>query len=211
LASKWGSEQSVFDASGQAAARSWRILARLRGEFELPGRGRLLDIGCGNGSLLSAAHELFPEWTLAGTEFDDKNRTRIEAIASVEGLYTGSLRDIPGTFDLVTLSHVFEHLTTPASLLDLLPAMLKPQGYVLIQVPNYLENPFELTVADHCCHFCASTLAKIVGAAGYTIRILATDWVAKEITLVAQPGLRPRPESPMFENLPGRLPPSCCG
>jgi 2-polyprenyl-3-methyl-5-hydroxy-6-metoxy-1,4-benzoquinol methylase len=183
-----GSEQCVFDASGQAASRSWRILDRLRRDIALPSRGRLLDIGCGNGSLLSTAHQLFPEWTLAGTEFDDRYRTRIEAIAHVEGLYTGPLQDIPGQFDLVTLSHVFEHLTAPSTLLERLAAMLKPQGYLLIQVPNYRENPFELMVADHCSHFCPCSLAKCVTDAGYAIRILE-DIVPREITLLAQPGV----------------------
>jgi SAM-dependent methyltransferase len=186
-----GAEQSVFDAFGQAASRSRRILDRLQREVALPVRGRLLDIGCGNGSLLSTASQLLPEWSLAGTEFDDKYRARIEAIPNVEGLHTGPLRDIPGQFDLVTMSHVFEHLTAPATLLELLPAMLKPNGHLLIQVPNYKENPFELTVADHCSHFCPSSLAKIVSGAGYTLRILATDWVPREITLLAQPGVSP--------------------
>lgn len=183
-----GAEQSVFDAFGQAASRSRRILDRLQREIALPVRGRLLDIGCGNGSLLSTASQLLPEWSLAGTEFDDKYRVPIEAIPNVEGLYTGTFEGIPGQFDLVTMSHVFEHLTAPATLLELLPAMLKPHGHLLIQVPNYKENPFELTVADHCSHFCPSSLAKIVSGAGYTIRILATDWVPREITLLAQPG-----------------------
>ena len=190
-----GSEQSVFDGAGQAAARSWRILDRLRREVALPERGRLLDIGCGNGSLLSTASELLPEWSLAGTEFDDKYRARIESIPKVEGLYTGSLPEVPGKFDLVTLSHVFEHLTSPATVLELLPAMLKPQGYVLIQVPNYKENPFELTVADHCSHFCPASLARIVSSARYTIRILS-DWVPREITLLAQPGASAAPAIP---------------
>ena len=183
-----GSEQRVFDGAGQAASRSWRILERLRRETSLPQRGRLLDIGCGNGSLLSTAGELLPEWSLAGTEFDDKYRARIESIPNVEGLYTDSLAEVPGQFDLVTLSHVFEHLTSPATLLELLPDLLKPNGHVLIQVPNYRENPFELTVADHCSHFCPVSLARIVSSAGYTIRILA-DWVPREITLLAQPGV----------------------
>jgi SAM-dependent methyltransferase len=184
-----GSEQSVFDGCGQAASRSWRILDRLRREIALPSSGRLLDIGCGNGSLLATASQLLPDWSLAGTEFDDKYRTRIEAIPNVEGLYTGPLQAVPGRFDLVTLSHVFEHLTEPATLLQLLPAMLKSRGYLLIQVPNYKENPFELIVADHCSHLCPGSLAKIVSAAGYVIRVLSPDWIPREITLLAQPGI----------------------
>jgi trans-aconitate methyltransferase len=183
-----GAEQSVFDATGQAAARSWRVLDRLRCEMSLPEHGRLLDIGCGNGSLLSTAGELLPKWHLAGTEFDDKYRARIEAIPRVERLHTGPLEEVPGQFDLVTLSHVFEHLTSPATLLGLLPGLLRPQGYVMIQVPNYHQNPFELTVADHCSHFSPSSLAKIVACAGFNIRVL-DEWVPREITLLAQAGV----------------------
>jgi len=88
----------------------------------------------------------------------------------------------------VTLSHVFEHLTSPATLLRLLPGLLKPQGYVLIQVPNYHQNPFELTVADHCSHFSPSSLAQVVAAAGFNIRVL-DEWIPREITLLAQAGV----------------------
>ena len=193
-----GAEQGVFDqSSGQATARSRRILERLSRDFRLAPRGRLLDICCGNGSLLKTAGEILPGWSLAGTEFGDKHRLEIEALPGVERLYTGPLGDVPGQFDLITLSHVFEHLIAPHGLLDAAARMLRPGGMLLIQVPNYTENPFELLVADHCSHFCPATLAAIVEKAGYSVRMIASDWVPREITLVAYPGHEGSTERPL--------------
>ena len=46
-----GAEQSVFDvATGAASSRSSRLLHRLEGAILLAEHGRLLDIGCGNGT-----------------------------------------------------------------------------------------------------------------------------------------------------------------
>jgi len=187
-----GAEQSVFDTnSGEPVARSWRIIDRLKREISLPSQGRLLDIGCGNGSLLKSASQLLPEWALAGTEFDDRYRAQIEGIPRVERLYAGSLEDVPGAFDLITLCHVFEHWTAPKRLLKLILSKLKTNGCLLIQVPDFTQNPFELLVADHCTHFCPSSLAGVVTHAGYTPRILSTNWVQREITLVAQLSIEP--------------------
>src|SRR2546426_745587 len=59
-----GVEQSVFDqGSGRALSRSWRLLQRALGEISLPERGRLLDVGCGNGALLRAFSELKLGWS----------------------------------------------------------------------------------------------------------------------------------------------------
>jgi SAM-dependent methyltransferase len=192
-----GAEQRIFDqASGQATGRSRRIFERLVRDFLLQEKGRLLDIGCGNGSLLRVAAEMLPDWRLAGTEFDNKHRAPIEAIPGVEQLYIGPLENVPGQFDLIMLSHVFEHWTEPRALLTTLTRLLKPGGCLFIQVPNYAENPFELLIADHCTHFCPVSLGGVVAGAGFTIKTLATDWVPREISLVAHPG-----------NAPGTLPP----
>ena len=63
--------------------------------MELPARGRLLDLGCGNGSFLSAWSRLVPGWSLAGSEVSDKYRREVESIPGVEQLYTVDLDAIP--------------------------------------------------------------------------------------------------------------------
>ena len=82
-----GVEQSVFDqTSGQAMSRSVRLLQRLQQEAPWPPRGRLLDIGCGNGALLRAFSGLAKGWTLAGVAVNDHYRSAVESIEGVERL-----------------------------------------------------------------------------------------------------------------------------
>ena len=187
-----GVEQSVFDqASGQATSRSARLLQRLMAGTDLPDKGRLLDIGCGNGALLRAFSGMQSCWSLAGVEVNDRYRTAVENIPGVERLYVGAPTDVPGCFDLITLMHALEHIPSPRDYIAGLLDKLEPGGRLLIQVPDCRINPFMFLVADHASHFFVTTLQAMVQDAGYSVVAAADDWVAKEITVVAQkPGER---------------------
>ncbi len=181
-----GVEQSVFDqASGQAISRSVRLLQRLRTEIQLPERGRLMDVGCGNGALLRAFTELRPGWSLAGVEVNDHYRSAVESIAGVERLFTCHPHEIPGRFQIISLIHALEHIPSARNFIAGLRDKLETGGWLFIQVPDCAQNPFMFLVADHASHFFVSSLKQLVSSAGYEVLVLANDWVAKEITLVA--------------------------
>src|ERR1700722_13630288 len=81
-----GEEQAVFDSgTGDASPRSQRLLQRFLERFPLAAEGRVLDIGCGNGSTLKAFQKLRPRWKLVGTELNEKYRQSVEAIAGCGG------------------------------------------------------------------------------------------------------------------------------
>ncbi|HTL15876.1 MAG TPA: class I SAM-dependent methyltransferase [Patescibacteria group bacterium] len=182
-----GIEQTVFDnASGAGQARSEAITKALQAHFPLPPRGRWLDIGCGNGAMLQACSRALPGWDLCGSEVNDKYRETVESIPGVERLFTCPVANIPGSFDVISLVHVIEHIPAPQSFVRPLAAKLKPNGLLLLEVPDCLQNFFMLMVADHCSHFSASMLAHIVGGAGYEVLQAADAWVPKEITVVAR-------------------------
>lgn len=180
-----GVEQAVFDASGQSAVRSRRLLESLGAHVKMPEVGRLLDLGCGNGAMLRAFSDFAPRWSLAGSELNDKTRAAVERIKGVEALYVGEPDKVPGNFDMITMSHMLEHIANPAEYLSALHRKLKPNGLLVIQVPNYQQNPFDLLVADHASHFSPRTGANLIRAAGYAPIAVATDWVPKELTIVA--------------------------
>ena len=187
-----GVEQATFDqAQGPAATRSARLLKRFAAEFPQPDSGRLLDVGCGNGSLLRAFSATAPGWSLAGTEWDAKDRATIESIPGVERLYTCSPAEVPGRFDLVTAVHVLEHIPSPRAFLAGLRDKLQPGGLLLIQLPDHRQNPFELAIADHSSHFSPATVRALLTAAGYEVLVVADDWIARELTIVARPGEGP--------------------
>jgi SAM-dependent methyltransferase len=202
-----GVEQAVFDlSSGAASPRSARLLDELIATGRLPTSGRLLDIGCGNGALLRAASERLPGWRLAGTELDDRSRTAVEAIPGVENLYVGPVSEVPGRFDVISMVHVLEHLPSPGAFLQELIRRLTKEGILVIQLPEFLQNPFDLLIRDHCNHFTGETLAAFVANRGFEVLGLHRGWVPKEMTVLMRPksrGVDPRVASdgPRFHTL----------
>jgi SAM-dependent methyltransferase len=183
-----GAEQAVFDpGSGAAQSRSERIVGRLGGALDLPESGRLLDIGCGNGAFLRAFAKLRPGWRLTGTEITDRNREAVAALAQLERFHVGDHDHLDGAFDLVSLIHVLEHLENPVRELARLHQRLAQNGRLVVEVPFFQDNPFDLLIADHATHFTPDVLTRVLRAAGFAVVSIATDWVAKEISVVARP------------------------
>jgi 2-polyprenyl-3-methyl-5-hydroxy-6-metoxy-1,4-benzoquinol methylase len=182
-----GVEQSVFDAAtGAAQSRSSRLLHRLKEELPFSPEGRLLDIGCGNGTTLRAFNEIAPGWSLAGLDVNDHYQKAVESIPGVEALYTGAITAVPGQFQIITLIHSLEHIAEPAKFLAGLWDKLVGGGVLVVQVPDCWRNPFMFLVADHATHFFAATLHDVVVAGGYDVVVTADDWIAKELTLIAR-------------------------
>lgn len=96
---------------------------------------RLLDLGCGNGSFLLRARSA--GWDVTGVDFDAK---AIEA-ARCRGLDVrlGGVDDLSPDdekFDVITLSHVIEHVHHPVKVLQACHKLLKPGGFLWIETPN---------------------------------------------------------------------------
>lgn len=85
------------------------------------------------------------------------------------------------------MSHVLEHVPSPVSFLCNVRDHLSPEGYLIIAVPNWKQNPFDLLVVDHCFHFSSVELSGIVRKAGFEILSLSEDVVSKELVLIARP------------------------
>jgi len=182
-----GAEQSVFDATtGAASSRSSRLLRQLKGESFLPPHGRLLDVGCGNGNTLRTFKETAPGWSLAGLDVTDHYKAIVESIPGVEALYTGAAGAIPGQFEVITLIHSLEHIAEPVKFLAGLREKLTVDGLLVVQVPDCRQNPFMFLVADHATHFFESTLSEVIAASGYDVSVIANNWIAKELTVVAR-------------------------
>jgi SAM-dependent methyltransferase len=182
-----GAEQAVFEqASGLPASRSVKLLDTFHRQAGLEATGRMLDVGCGNGATLRAFGQVAPGWTKAGTEFDGKYRAEVESIPNTEPLHVGPADAVPGTFDVITMIHVLEHIVDPVDVLETLRGKLSPGGLLLIEVPHHPANAFELLIADHRTHFTADSLVRALAAAGYEIVSVADDWIPKELTVVAR-------------------------
>jgi ubiquinone/menaquinone biosynthesis C-methylase UbiE len=101
--------------------------------------GNLLDVGAGIGQFLHHARPLFTE--VAGTEVSE-SAVKIAKKRYGIDLYTGQVEEINlplASFDNITLFHVLEHVPDPARLIGRCRELLRPQGILVIAVPNDVQ------------------------------------------------------------------------
>jgi SAM-dependent methyltransferase len=155
------------------------------------GGGRLLDVGCGDGQSLEILADL--GWSVSGVEVDPS----AVAVARARGLDVrqGTLADAAfaeDSFDLVTSSHVIEHVHDPADFLRQSLRVLRPGGGLVTVTPNAHAMLLEkhgaswlaLDPPRHLLLFTASsleTLARAVGFRDITVRSTARAVALNEI------------------------------
>lgn len=99
--------------------------------------GRVLDVGCGDGTVLGQAAR--DGWSLFGVELSplaarEARRRGLRPVrADLEG---GRLPIRAASFDVVVCYDVLEHLFDPMSLLSEIHRVLRPGGTALLCVPN---------------------------------------------------------------------------
>lgn len=137
--------------------------------------GRSLDFGAGNGAFARA---------MASAGFDSVGLEPFslgnpQASAGLL-LLRAPLEDAAatlGTFDVITLWHVLEHLEDPVATLQTLAGLLTPDGAVVVCVPNegswqrrlFRRSWFHLDPPRHLIHFDTRTLTKTLQQAGLRI------------------------------------------
>jgi SAM-dependent methyltransferase len=147
--------------------------------------GRFLDVGCNMGMLLRHIRRM--GWTGVGVEPSPTlSKLAIEQLHL--DVYNCFLNQLPekerGSFDIVALSDVFEHITEPIAFLKEADRYLKPDGLLYIKVPNGRWNYFKqkaLQLAgktpkqgvwdsyEHVVHYTDRTLTKMLDAAGFDV------------------------------------------
>jgi SAM-dependent methyltransferase len=130
---------------------------------------RLLDVGCGDGSFMLAAQR--SGWRVCGTELKREPPCALGLdVRSEIGQFNA---DQP--FDCVTLWHSLEHLTDPRKVLAQTHDLLRPQGVLLVSVPDnagwqarfYGRHWMHLDVPRHLFHFDRTSLERLLEATGF--------------------------------------------
>jgi SAM-dependent methyltransferase len=127
-----------------------------------------LDIGSSLGILLQQFQAYYNNKPV-GVEPGEAHRlyARNEGLtvyASIEELEM----DRQARFDLISLSHVLEHLPNPIAYLEnLRKSLLTPDGWLLLEVPNlYAHDSFEVA---HLFAFSPHTLREVICRSGFEI------------------------------------------
>lgn len=120
----------------------------------------LLDVGCGTGDFLKVAAN--SGWEIAGIEPNEQarniaNKKTNNSVKSTEQLFKFK----EGSFDVITLWHVLEHLPNLDEHFSIFKKLLKPDGTLIIAVPNYKSYDAQLykefwaayDVPRHLWHF----------------------------------------------------------
>ena len=142
-------------------------------------RGKLLDVGCGDGRFLRHAKEQgFEVW---GIDFDKKSVESAKRNLGTDTVFAMSLEEFYEyakeknlKFDVITFFEVLEHQDKPREFLEMVKGLLKEGGYIAGSVPNresmfieifrdnYIDYP-----PHHFLRFSRSSLEKALNFSGF--------------------------------------------
>lgn len=139
-------------------------------------KGRALEVGIGHGRFLVALHD-------AGYQVDgiDLSASVCESVQARYGLpvYNNTLKAYadkkpPGTYDLIVMCHVLEHMESPSLSLQAARRLLKPTGILYIAAPNIAAWDAHLPgwtgyEPYHAHYFDMVSLRRILQAAGFCV------------------------------------------
>ncbi len=131
-----------------------------------PQKGMLLDIGAGTGDFLQEANN--QNWNCTGIEPSEKAKS----IAITKGVsFAADLASLENhSFDVITMWHVLEHVPDLEKQIQELKRLLKPNGTIVIAVPNYKSFDAQhygkfwaaYDVPRHLWHFSKIAIEKLV-------------------------------------------------
>jgi 2-polyprenyl-3-methyl-5-hydroxy-6-metoxy-1,4-benzoquinol methylase len=144
-------------------------------------RGKLLDVGCGDGRFLRHAKEQgFEVW---GIDFDKKSVENVRRNLGIDTVFAMSLEEFYEyakeknlKFDVITFFEVLEHQDKPREFLEMVKGLLKEGGYIAGSVPNRERLFVEIEWKDrfhgdyppnHFLRFSRPSLEKALNLAGF--------------------------------------------
>jgi len=167
-------------------------------------QARALEIGCSHGSRMVALKEL--GWNVFGIERSPK----VAEKARGKGLSvrTGNLDDFDfmnEPFDAIIMNMVLEHMPNPGETVNRISRWLKPNGELLISVPDFngVESKwfktyhYGMQVPTHLTHFTPQTLRKTLN--GYYC-IITHHYFHRDLKAGLEFYIQDHPES-IFKNL----------
>lgn len=156
-------EKAYHFVRGMALKRKLKLI----NSFPVSGK-TILDVGCGTGDFLLTAKN--NAWNVYGIEPNEKARAIANSKTKNQVFDTNTLQEFESeTFDVITLWHVLEHLPNLETEIQNLNRLLKPEGRLVIAVPNFKSydakhyNAFwaAYDAPRHLWHFSQTSISKL--------------------------------------------------
>lgn len=136
---KKGSMKNLLDYSAMKMAvnslRAKWLLANIGASVSTK---KMVDIGCGEGSLV----KIFSDngWDATGIELEDElvEFAAKHHGANVRQIFYDEKTFAPSSIGLFTMNHVLEHLYDPQKVLEAIRGQLADDGYLYAEVPTYI-------------------------------------------------------------------------
>jgi len=147
-----------------------------------PGKGELLDIGCGTGNFLAAARDA--GYGVMGIELDRNAARFARERLGLQRVFPLTISEFVSQhpeerFDVVTFFEVLEHQAAPIEFLQKVRACVRPGGLIALSVPNrerWLTGPDVLDYPpNHFLRWNAAALKKCLGTQGFEVLSLREE------------------------------------
>ena len=151
----------------EVRTRTMALSEFLRKELRTPSPLTILDYGGSDGRFI-------PD--IPGSKFVYE----ISNIDPIPGVTRIRSESELGTYSLVLLAHVTEHITHPLNLVRKLSAYVEPGGHLYIETPQEISDqqraelqhsarPADVGIHEHINYYCVPAVAALLEAAGFTI------------------------------------------
>lgn len=158
-------------------------------------KGKILDFACAAAYFVERAAK--KGWDAHGVDIGFWVKEAAES-RGVENIHIGQLCDVnfpDNYFDIIYAAQVLEHLQSPLGTLSEIRRILKPNGILYVDVPNYHTIPIMLNKDDfylndppqHINYFTPKTLKSLLEYAGFEIKLLTTEGGLKWENLIGRP------------------------
>lgn len=160
---------------GPLARHSRRIFTSLCSDIS---PSSILDVGCGEGSLLNTLMKAHPRTTGTGVEVSDQALALAVKMVPTATFLNCDIATtaLPQTFDLVVSADVVEHIVDDDTAIQNMAAMTAPGGQLIISTLQGRMRNFERQVG-HVRNYALGELEEKMRAAGLTVeRVVAWGW-----------------------------------
>lgn len=144
---------------------------------------KILDFGSSNGAMLypfiKTKTDLYATDLKNNISNNLKKNKNFKKFINLKSLYKTKLK-----FNLITLIHVFEHLTEPKNIFLNLEKILSDDGKIFLQIPNYKKNPADLAIYDHTAHYDKHSIINFFSTSNFKIDRLEENYMFGEFTIV---------------------------